>query len=53
MRTGDKVNVETDILARTVVHWLTQMNGGKVTKPPIAGGPGGITLAKLQELGMT
>jgi riboflavin synthase len=50
LRPGDKVNVETDILARTVVHWLTQMNGAKSAKPPIAGE---ITLAKLQELGMT
>ncbi len=24
---GDQVNVETDILARTVVHWMTLMNG--------------------------
>ena len=53
LRTGDKVNVETDILARTVVHWLTQMNGNKSNKPLLAGAPGGITLAKLQELGMT
>ncbi|MGN6367028.1 MAG: riboflavin synthase [Phycisphaerae bacterium] len=53
LRTGDKVNVETDILARTVVHWLSQMNGAKANKPPLAGAPGGITLAKLQELGMT
>ena len=50
LRTGDKVNVETDILARTVVHWLAQMNSGKAAKPAFAGG---ITLAKLQELGMT
>ncbi len=50
LRAGDKVNVETDILARTVVHWLTQMNGTQGDK--LAGPPSGLTLAKLQELGM-
>jgi riboflavin synthase len=50
LRTGDKVNVETDILARTVVHWLSLMNGSG-TKAP--NGESGITLAKLRELGMT
>jgi riboflavin synthase len=52
LRVGDAVNIETDILARTVVHWLECMRGG-------AGGGGGgeggrereITLAKLQQLG--
>jgi len=46
LRVGDQVNVETDILARTVVHYLQLMRDGSGTgKPP-------LTLAKLQELGM-
>lgn len=47
LRAGDEVNVETDILARTVVHYLRQLSDAKALpdKP-------GITLAKLQELGM-
>ena len=48
LRVGDQVNVETDILARTVVHYLELMRGGM---PGGAGKPS-ITLAKLQELGM-
>jgi riboflavin synthase len=28
LNTGDSVNVETDILARTVVHWMSLMNPG-------------------------
>ncbi len=42
---GSKVNVETDILARTVVHWLEQTTGKG------AGQSGGITLKKLMEAG--
>jgi len=53
LRTGDRVNVETDILARTVVHWLSQMQGGNSPKAKDEMGEGGITLAKLRELGMT
>ncbi len=50
LRVGDQVNVETDILARTVVHYLQQMSGrGGGT---LGGADAGITLAKLQELGM-
>jgi riboflavin synthase len=40
---GSTVNVETDILVRTIVHWLQQMQ----TQP---GGPG-LTLDKLVEHG--
>lgn len=51
LRVGDQINVETDILARTVVHFLQQMSSRGA-----ASGAGdaiaGITLAKLQELGM-
>ena len=39
-REGDPVNIETDILVRTVVHTLSTMRG-----------PGGITLEKLGEHG--
>jgi len=49
LQKGDKVNVETDIISRTVVHYLQQMNGKNST--PVKT-PAGITLAKLQELGM-
>jgi riboflavin synthase len=48
LRVGDAVNVETDILARTVVNYLELMRAGGgegARRPP-------ITLAKLQELGM-
>jgi len=47
LRVGDQVNVETDILARTVVHYLQQIAGSTAPQkaPP-------ITLAKLQQLGM-
>ncbi|HVT81049.1 MAG TPA: riboflavin synthase [Phycisphaerae bacterium] len=47
LRVGDPVNVETDILARTVVHYLQQIagNGAPQKESP-------ITLAKLRELGM-
>ncbi len=40
---GDAVNVETDILARTVVHWLRQVRGEPNS--------GGLTLSKLREHG--
>ena len=46
LRTGDAVNIETDILARTVVHWLECMKDGTGEKPGAD-----ITLAKLQQLG--
>jgi riboflavin synthase len=49
VRVGDTVNIETDIVARTVVHWLECMRAGGGGG---AGGPGpDITLAKLQQLG--
>ena len=48
LRVGDAINIETDILARTVVHYLQQMSG-HATGPA---SDAGITLAKLQELGM-
>lgn len=37
---GAVVNIESDIIARTVVHWLSRSREG-----------GGLTLAKLQEAG--
>jgi riboflavin synthase len=47
LRPGHQVNVETDILARTVVHYLQQISAaGAPPREPK------ITLAKLQELGM-
>jgi riboflavin synthase len=48
LRVGDRVNVETDILARTVVHYLQQIAGRTAPAPAASG----ITLEKLQELGM-
>ncbi len=46
LRAGGQVNVETDILARTVVHYLQQMSdAGALPKEPA------ITLTKLQKLG--
>jgi riboflavin synthase alpha subunit len=50
LQAGDKVNMETDILSRTVVHYLQHMNGNKPALPGKV--PAGVTLAKLQELGM-
>lgn len=47
LEVGDKVNLETDILARTVVHYLQNMRAGGGT-----GGGGEITVSKLRELGM-
>jgi riboflavin synthase len=40
----DAVNVESDIVARTVVHWLSHHQAG-------AAAGSGLTLAKLQEAG--
>ena len=51
LRVGDRVNVETDILARTVVHYLQHMRGDGGAAGA-GGADAGITLAKLQELGM-
>jgi len=48
LRVGDRVNVETDILARTVVHYLQHLRG----RDGAADAGEGISLAKLQELGM-
>jgi riboflavin synthase len=51
LRIGDRVNVETDILARTVVHFLRNFAAN-----PQASGlvpqASGLTWEKLQELGM-
>lgn len=33
LRVGDAVNIETDILARTVVHWLRQFGGHSSDRP--------------------
>jgi riboflavin synthase len=58
---GDQVNLETDILARTVVHYLQQTRAGEshygtshtaATAPDERREPA-LTLAKLRELGMT
>ncbi len=46
LKPGDQVNVETDILARTVVHFL-QLQNSKL-RPPESGG---VTMAKLIESG--
>lgn len=48
---GDPINVETDIIARTVVHVLSMMAGGKggdIAKMQLATG---VTLEKLREKG--
>lgn len=45
LRVGDVVNIETDILARTVVHFLQLQQSGNAPKG------GGLTLAKLIENG--
>jgi riboflavin synthase alpha subunit len=48
---GDKVNLETDIVARTVVHYLEQMRGvNGSARQGVAGE--GVTLSKLRELGL-
>lgn len=55
LKAGDQVNLETDILARTVVHYLRQLNGTE--KPPPhtrlaeEAADSGISLAKLRDLG--
>lgn len=41
LRTGDEVNIETDIITRTIVHRLTQMSGS-----------GGLTFEALREAGL-
>ncbi len=49
LKVGDRVNIETDILARTVVHWL---NLQRQTRSVSASSPtGGITMEKLIESG--
>jgi riboflavin synthase len=40
LKAGDRVNVESDIIARTIVHHLTGMSAG-----------GGLTLESLREAG--
>ena len=41
---GDAVNIETDLVARTVVHWLQHWGDGSGT---------GITIDKLRDAGFT
>lgn len=41
LTTGDSVNIETDIITRTIVHRLSKMSGS-----------GGLTLAGLREAGL-
>ena len=41
LKTGDRVNLETDIIARTVVHQLAAVSRGA-----------GLTLEKLREAGL-
>jgi len=38
---GDQVNIETDIIARTVVHWLSRVSDGS-----------GLTIESLREAGL-
>jgi riboflavin synthase alpha subunit len=58
LRAGDQVNLETDILARTVVHYLQLMQrpGPPLAKPGISAvgheATGGISMAKIRELGL-
>jgi riboflavin synthase len=47
LRTGDKVNVETDILARTVVNWLNLTKNAPTGATPSAPD----ALSQLRELG--
>ncbi len=42
LRAGDEVNLETDMIARTVVHWLEQQAGAKGD---------GVTREKLRDAG--
>ncbi len=61
LQIGDRVNLETDILARTVIHFLEQTrqpkahsDGGRpgtTLMPHSADRPEGVSLAKLRELG--
>ena len=58
LRPGDTVNLETDILAHTVVHYLQAMQqpGVPLSRPGITqvshGPADGISVAKLRELGL-
>lgn len=45
LRTGDRVNIETDIVARTILHQLQRMEGGGT------GPGGGLTVELLREKG--
>jgi len=42
-KVGDRVNLETDLIARTIVHWLSHFAG--------QGGAAGLTLDKLRDAG--
>ena len=43
LRAGDKVNIETDLIAKHVVRYLEEAGGGK---------SGGLSLDKLEEIGL-
>ncbi len=49
LRAGDEVNIETDILARTVVHWLRGEGAALNGQRPNGEAP--VTLEKLHKLG--
>lgn len=49
MGVGDPINVETDILARTVVHYLNCLRGGQTPTPGLLAQ--GVSLEKLKESG--
>jgi len=56
LKVGDGINVETDILARTVVHWMELQRQGVLPPPGSAHlsatpGTSGLTLEKLAERG--
>jgi riboflavin synthase len=56
LKVGESVNVETDMLARTVVHYLRMQAGAPLfqeqARGPLLVKQEGVTLAKLHELGM-
>ncbi len=56
LKAGDAVNIETDILARTVVHWLECIRSGQPEGAPpreflTGGAKPPVTIEKLQQLG--
>jgi len=57
LEVGDKVNVETDILARTVVHYLQNIRANMPAQSSLASAPtppaeSTLTVSKLRELGL-